>query len=319
MAIGISGPDYSQVTVKGLIGTFYDAMEKDYAGSWASTVGVTIPSTQSIETYRWLGLPPQMREWLNSRLIKGLPIKSYTIENKEYESTLGVDRNEFRFDKTGQLALRFAEHAERPAQHWEKILTELIETDGLCYDGQNFFDTDHTMGGENTSTYKNELTSSEVASLNVTTAANPTANEMEAVIRDTVQYFYTYKDNSNEPYNQGARSFVVMVNPNMMGATVAAIRRILGEGGTSNTLLVQDFSIKCLVNARLTSTDVVYFFRTDGRMKPFILQDAIPPTVDFLGEGSDTAFMKNQYLFGVRATRNVGYGQWAYAIKATLS
>ena len=69
------------------------------------------------------------------------------------------------------------------------------------------------------------------------------------------------------------------------------------------------------VNPRMTTTDVVYLFRTDGRMKPFILQDAVAPTVDFLGEGSDRAFLTNQYLFGVRAVRAAGYGQWAYALK----
>lgn len=319
MAIGISGPDYSLITVKGIIGSFYDTVEQELAGSWASELGVAIDSTQSIETYRWLGLPPQLRQWLTGRLVKGLPIKGHTIENQEYEATLGVDRNEMRFDKTGQLQLRISELAAMAARHWEKLLTDLIELDGLCYDGQNFFDTDHTMGGENSSTYKNELTSSEIPALNVSSATAPTAAEMESILIGLVQHFYSFKDNSNEPYNGGARKFVVMVNPAMMGATTAALRIILGSGGASNQLLVQDFSIRCLPNPRLTSTDVIYMFRTDGRMKPFILQNAIPLTMDFLGEGSDTAFMRNQYLFGARATRAVGYGQWAYALKATLS
>jgi len=319
MGIGISGPDYSQITVKGIIGSFYDTLEQELAGSWASLLGVTIPSNQSIETYRWLGLPPQMRQWLNARVAKGLPIRSFTIENAEYESTLRVDRNELKFDKTGQLMLRIGEHAQRAAQHWEKLVTDLIEADGLCWDGQNFFDTDHSMGGDNASTYKNELTSSEVPALNVASATAPTATEMEAVLIGLAQHFYTYKDNAGEPYNQGAKSFVVMVNPNMMGATMAALRVLLGSAGASNQLLVQDFSIKALVNPRMTSTDQVFMFRTDAKMKPFILQDAVSPTVEFLGEGSDTAFLENAYLFGVRATRAAGYGQWAHAIKATLS
>lgn len=319
MAIGRSGPDYSLLTVKGLMGGFYDAM--DSGSTWATRVGVVIPSNQSIETYRWLGLPPQMRQWLNARQVKGLPIRSHTIENQEYEATLGVDRNDMRFDKTGQLGIRFAELGQRTLSHWEKISTDLIELDGLCYDGQNFFDTDHSMGGDNTSTYNNDLTSTEVAALNVTTAAAPTAAEMKDIIIGMVSYQYTYKDNANEPYNASARKFILMVNPTMWGAAIAAVRAdFLGTlGGDNNTLKTQDFSVDIVVNPRLTTTDVVYLFRTDGAMKSLILQDAIPPTMEFLGEGTDEAFKFNRYLFGVRATRAAGYGQWAYALKGTLS
>jgi phage major head subunit gpT-like protein len=313
MAIGRSGPDYSQLTVKGLIGGFYDRVEAEMGGSWAQQIGVKIDSNQSIETYRWLGLPPQLREWINSRLVRGMPIREYTLENKKFEATIGVDKDDLRFDKTGQLNIRFAELAQ--------LVTELIETDGVCYDGQNFFDTDHTMGGENASTYKNELTNSEVSALNVTTAAAPTADEMKSIIIGLISYQYGFKDNFSEPYNSGARRFALMVNQNMWGAAMAAVRadRLDSSGGNDNVLKTQDFSCSVIVNPRLTSTDVVYLFRLDGAMKPFILQEAIPLTMDFLGEGSDRTFMTNQVMFGAQATRAAGYGQWAYALKGTLS
>src|SRR5688500_5122102 len=224
MATGRAGPDYNLITVKGLIGGFYDRVEAEMAGSWASQVGVKIDSNQSIETYRWLGLPPQLREWVNSRLVKGLPIREYTLENKKFEVTLGVDKDDLRFDKTGQLNIRFAELAQRAAQHWEKLVTTLIEDDGICYDGHNFFDTDHTMGGENSSTYQNDLDSSDVAALNVSSATVPTADEMKAIIIGLISYQYGYKDNFSEPYNAGARKFALMVNPTHWGPALAAVR-----------------------------------------------------------------------------------------------
>ncbi len=321
MALGRAGADYNLITVKGLIGGFYDRVEAEMAGSWANQIGVKIDSNQSIETYRWLGLPPQLREWVGSRLKKGLPVRGYTLENKKFEATLNVDKDDLRFDKTGQLNIRFAELAKRATAHWEKLVTELIETDGLCFDGQNFFDLDHTMGGENTSTYKNELTSSEVSALGVTTAAAPTADEMKAIIIGMIGHQYTFKDNFSEPYNSEARKFAIMVNPAMWGPAIAAVRadRLDSSGGNDNILKTQDFSCSVIVNPRLTSTDVVYLFRLDGAMKPFILQEAIPLTMDVLAEGSDNAFMHNEYLFGAQATRAAGYGQWAYALKGTLS
>jgi phage major head subunit gpT-like protein len=320
MAMGRSGPDFSALATKGYIGSFYKALEDEMAGSWATKLGVVIPSNQETETYRWLGQTPQLREWLNHRHLKAPPKYSHTITNATYEASFPVDSEDFRFDKSGQIQLRISELAKRASQHWEKIVTDLITADGLCYDGQNFFDTDHSAGGDNTSTYKNELTASEVGALNVSDTNDPTPNEMKNVIIGLVQHLLTFKDNYSEPYNGGARNFALMVPVNMWGAALTAVRadRLDSAGGNTNAMKTQDFSVEVIPNPRLSTDTVGYFFRTDSAMKPFILQDAVAPTMQFLGEGSDHHFMKNQYVFGVKAVRAAGYGEWAHALKFTL-
>lgn len=35
-------------------------------------------------------------------------------------------------------------------QSYDRLLAEVIEGNGLCYDGQNFFDTDHSEGASGT-------------------------------------------------------------------------------------------------------------------------------------------------------------------------
>jgi phage major head subunit gpT-like protein len=194
-------------------------------------------------------------------------------------------------------------------------------TNGLAYDGQYFFDTDHAEGASGS--LKNALTSSEVGALNVSSATAPTADEMANCILGVLSYFFTYKDNQGEPINEMAKQFVVMVTPTMWGAAQAAVSSNLlntGSGGRDNPLLkMPGISIDVVPNARISATDKFYMFRTDGRAKPFILQNEKPVSMSAVAEGSEHEFKNREHLYGVDAIRNVGYGMWQQAIQATLS
>jgi phage major head subunit gpT-like protein len=315
---GKSGPDYSAITVKGIIGSFYKGLETEIEGSWAPEIGAIMSSNQETETYKWLGHAPAMREWIGARLAKGAPIRGYQLTNKIFESTMHVDVEDYRFDKTGQIMIRASEQGARAVQHWEKLASEAIEANGTAWDSVAFFATSHSMGGEYTTSQTNLLTVADDARLNVVAPSAPTRNEMIDVMIALAQKMYTYKDNAGEPYNGGAKKFVLMVSTNMLGAAKSAARASMVNAGESNALKDLDFDIRPLVNPRLTSTAVVYLFRVDSAMKPLILQEASAPEFEFQGQGTDGAFENNQYRWGAKAVRNVGYGEWAHAIKATL-
>ena len=329
-AMGISGPDYAQITVKGIIGRFYKSITDEFAKSWAAELmWKNTESNQETETYRWLGQAPQLREWIGGRQLLPPGVNAFSITNKTWEATLPVDIEDWRFDKTGQLAVRFAELARTHVDHWESRLTTRITDDGVCYDGQNFFDTDHPAadyaesGGNNSSTYKNELTSGEITQLDASTP--PTRDEIVDVMMQIVAYFRLYRDNFNRPYNDGIRSVRFMVPPALDAQFSAALRDRLRNSGSTNSLQAGSLrynsalDIDLIPNSRLTGSTVVYAFRTDSPMRPFIGQEPVMPEFTFLGAGSDHAFKENQYLGGTKAVREVDYGQWAHAIKATLS
>lgn len=305
--------------VRGIIGRFYRRFEEQLSGSWATRVGLLIPSDQETETYKLAGMAPPLNPWLGHRDIADLRLNSFTITNVEYQAATGITAADWRRDKTAQLAIRVGDLARRAATHWETLVSTLItdNTVGGAYDGQDFFDTDHSLG--DSGTLNNEVTSTEVPALNVTDASAPTEDEMVDVLVGLVQEFYTYKDDKGEPINGDAMMFDVMVTPNLMGATQAAIRSSLRKSGSSSALPLQEFSLGLIVNPRLTSTSVVYVFRTDTEMKPFILQDEFGPQMEVKGEGSDYAFDNGAYAFGVCATRAAGYGEYLHAIKGTLS
>ncbi len=64
-------------------------------------IATTTPSTTDSETYAWLGDIPGMREWIGDREIQNLSASDYTIKNKDFELTVGVDRNAIEDDKIG--------------------------------------------------------------------------------------------------------------------------------------------------------------------------------------------------------------------------
>ena len=56
-------------------------------------IATVTPSTTDSETYAWLGDIPGMREWIGDREIQNITASDYTIKNKDFELTVGVDRN----------------------------------------------------------------------------------------------------------------------------------------------------------------------------------------------------------------------------------
>lgn len=297
---------------------FNAALNIAEVGTWANDVSMRVLSNQEIETYRFLGQPPPMRQWIGER--QEIPINDYrhTIRNLPFETTLRLYDDDLRRDKKGMLQAKIRDFGTRPATHWETLLTALIVANGLCYDGQNFFDTDHSSGSSGT--LKNALTSSEITALNVSTAAAPTAAEMVDILLGAAAYFYSYKDDAGEPINQNAKKFGVMVPINMLAALKSALSAQYLSNGVTNTLLAQnDWSFMPIPNPRLTTTTVMYLFRLDGHMPAFVAQEEVGLTHLFQGKDSKEYFDHRCMLWGVHSLRNVGYGLWQNAQKLTLS
>lgn len=312
-----TGPDYAPIGVRGIIGRFYRRMEGSLAVSWALMVSLMIDSDQETETYKFLGMVPQLREWKGGRLAKALRVDGFTLSNKTFEATLHADLEDLRRDKTGQLAIRMGELGRRAGTHWASLLTTLLEANGNGYDGVAFFATSHSLG--NSGTQKNLLTATEVGALNVSDAANPTADEWQDIVGGIVGWFYSFKDDQGEPINGDALEFVLMVPPLMLANAIAAVRSGFRKSGSTPEIATNDFTITVVPNARLTNANYVYMFRTDSEMKPLIAQGEVEPMVKVLGPESEHAILHNEALFAVKAVRNVTYGEPLHAIRATLS
>lgn len=109
-------------------------------------IAMVVPSGAREETYGWLGQFPQLSEWLGgSRTVHSLAAHGFTIENRKFESTVAVQRDDFDDDRLGIYAPMFAEMGHLTKQHPDELLFGLLGSGftELGYDGQPFFDADH--------------------------------------------------------------------------------------------------------------------------------------------------------------------------------
>lgn len=117
------------------------------APSQYKKIAMTVPSTSKSNTYGWLGQFPQFREWIGSRVIEKMKAYGYAIVNKTFEGTVAINRDDFEDDNLGIYSPLFQEMGRAAAAQPDELVFAALR-DGInaaCYDGQNFFDTEHPV------------------------------------------------------------------------------------------------------------------------------------------------------------------------------
>lgn len=120
------------------------------AQSQIGLVSTRVTSTGRSEKYGWLGKFPKIRKWLGDRVIHKLAAHDYAIKNEPWEGTVSVDRDDIEDDSEGLYAPMFEEMGMGVAAHPDELGWGLLKagfdgSQGLAYDGQFFFDTDHPV------------------------------------------------------------------------------------------------------------------------------------------------------------------------------
>jgi len=127
--------------------TFQTAYDAQVAKTFYMDVCTVVPSSTSSETYGWLKDFPDMREWIGDRVVKDMATEGYSIVNKDYEGTVGVLATKIKDDQLGIYTPMMQHMGQSAANHPDKLTAALIKAgeSSLCFDGQNFFDTDHPV------------------------------------------------------------------------------------------------------------------------------------------------------------------------------
>lgn len=167
------------LTERGILGRMYQRIETAPAG-WIDEIAMRIASDQQSEEHKWLGQVPAMSEFKGQRLIKGLRSSGQIIPNVEYEASIEVRKRELRGDKTGQIMARINGLVDRALTHPRTLISTLLLNgpSSICYDGQFFFDTDHSEGdsGSQSNDISADISTYPVSNAGTTTA--PSAGEM---------------------------------------------------------------------------------------------------------------------------------------------
>lgn len=308
--MAVVGTGLSQVGIRGEFFAHYHQV----ATYWQE-LATTIKSTTNVERYAFLGSVPPMREWGTGRLARGLNAESYDVENERYEITIEVDRQELEDDQLGQISLRTREMAEKAADHKDFLIEQLIkngESSGFhSYDGVPFFSENHVshQSGEQS----NLLTSP------ATDADNPTAAEFRTAFQAAIAQMVQYKDDTGQPRRIKPTGLVAVVPATMLFTAMQALDVQIVPHQTSvyQTNVIQG-AAKVIALPGLTDASKWYLLKTDGQIRPFIFQDRVPIEFTALDAESDEGFMRDKFLYGVRARYAMTYGYWFNAVRTAF-
>ncbi len=267
----------------GIKKNFQDGYAQMRAGAFWDQVATLVPSTTASNTYGWLGDFPTLREWVGDRLVKDMKASGYSIENKLYEATLGVQRTQIEDDQFGHYAPIAMSMGQEAAQHPSRLVTNVIAAGhtSLCFDGQYFFDTDHPVyanvdGTGSVTTVSNVVAGTEAPwyLLDCSKVLKPfifqerTKPELEMKFdasssdvvfnKDLYQWGIRYRCNAGYGFWQLARKSSAVLNAANFDAGRVAMRKLKGDGGrplgiVPNILLVNadnEAAADAIVNVR---------------------------------------------------------------------
>jgi phage major head subunit gpT-like protein len=274
-------------------------------------VAMEIQSTHAAEIHQWLGRVPQMREWVDTKQIDSLLGFQFTITNKDYESTIGVNRNHIVDDMLGIYTPRIREMGMRTATHPDKLVADARKagTTALAYDGVAFYATTHTEGNSGVQS-------------NLLTGTGVTTTALATDFRSARAAMLKLKDDRGEPLIESAMlmdranpPFVITAPPDLQGA----FEELLNATMLNNSSNVLAGAARLVVDARLSDTNDWYLDYSGNMVKPFINQVRQSPVFVSLTDpnASDRVFLIKEFLYGVEERRAVDYGLWQYSVKVT--
>ena len=293
--------DIPQLLLAGLKAIFFDAYTAAPT-NWEQ-IATVVPSEKDTEQYAWLGSVPKMREFTDERLPAGLLEHDYSIKNKTWEASIAVDRAALEDDQYGQIKLRVQSLAEETKWHQDELVYTLLaagfaDTLGVCYDGQYFFDDDHSEGDSGTQSNVGS-SSLDIDSLKATFIA-----------------MMKFKDDKGKP--MGIIPDTLIIPADLQWTAQELILSVYGKDWIGQDNVMSKAGLSIIVSPYLTDTNDWILACTKRIVKPVIFQNRIPVEFDALEGNSENGFMRDQYVYGVRARYNVGYGLWQMAYGHTL-
>lgn len=107
-----------------------------------------VNSSTKVETYGWLGDMPIFRRWVGAKRVKSLEEKAYQLMNEDFEATIGIHKNKIKDDNLGLYGPIVQGWGEQGGSLKDRLAYDALGNghQRACFDGQNFFDTDHPVG-----------------------------------------------------------------------------------------------------------------------------------------------------------------------------
>ncbi len=292
---------------KGLKTVYMQTFDETMA-NW-DKVTTRVMSDTDTEDYAWLGSLPSVREFVDERQVQDMAAYSYAIKNKKWESTIAVDRTALEDDQYGQIALRIKQMAASAKTHLDTITFNLLGTGftSLCYDGLPFFGSHPTSS----------LAGAGPAQTNTGSDALSAASLQSAITQ-----MMRFTDDQGRP--TGIMPTLLVVPPEMYWEASQLLNSTFYPDPTaagSQDLAANPLKgmLTLLTTPYLASPLDWFLLDTRRVVKALVLQMRKDFEFNALEGNSEEGFMRDQYLYGVRARYNVGFGDWRAAFGAHVS
>lgn len=276
------------------------------APSYYEQICSVVPSSTSQTIYPWLGRTTGFREWVGDRALQALEAHAYTIVNKTFENTVGIERERIEDDQYGVYAPTIEQLGRDAKTHPDQLIFGMMRaaTSGapvtigkitipvpLAYDGFNLYSASHATGpaGQVTSSGLSFWAASHVYALN-TSIIDSNGNIQQVTTAGTS--------------GSSAPSWSSTVGNTTTDSGVTWTLRTLGGSGPA------------LVTSNINSTGTgSYWYLVDGSrpIKPFIFQKRREYAVTRMNTATDEAvFSQRMFRYGVDVRCNAGVGLWQY-------
>lgn len=261
----------------------------------ASVIQTQLPT----QKYAWLGGLPKMREFTDERVLRQMNRYDYAISDKTWEATVAVERRALEDDQLDAIRLRIQDLGAEAARHKDElVIGQLLAgftTTGP--DGQYFFDTDH---GESGSPQSNA------------TNAPLDADSLASAISEMM----LFTDDSGAPL--GVQPDTLVVGPKLRWRAMELLNStvVVSNQAVPSYQNVLQGALKLVVTPYITGYQW-FVLDTSRPIRAIILQERADVPVEFAAldnaNSSESAFMRDVLLYGVRARYGVGYGLWQLA------
>lgn len=266
-----------------------------------------MPSSSERSVHSWLAQMTGLREWVGTRQLDNVVARDYTLVNKDWEKTIGLQRNKVLDDTYGVFAKAVEMLGVQSALWPDDVSTSTLQagTTQTCFDGQNFFDTDHPVDLDDSSkgTYSNSLSGGgtyDLAVADPTIPYNAATAAMMSVKSESTRQLNVVPDILMAP-PQLRKQALQVANAEFTAQAVGA-----AAAGVTN---VFKGDITVIINPRLSDDPTVwYLFCTSRGIKPLIFQQRQAPVlVPRISPTDPSVFDSKLFQYGVDARGAGGY------------
>lgn len=261
-----------------------------------------VPSTSSKNDYMWMAALPMMREWVGPRIVQNISSYAYSIENKLWEQTIGVKRDDIEDDNLGILDPLARSFGEAARLHPDDLLVTLLKSGHtqLCWDGQYFFDTDHPISPADAGagTYSNYFTGRALTPDNY----GLTRSTMLSIKGENGRALRVLPD-------------VLLVPPALEATAKRIVENDKDATGAGNPYFG---TARVVMLPELAGEDTTWYLLATTRViKPFVFQTRRPLEFVTKNQISDeVVLIENEVRFYASARYNMGYSLPQLAVKA---